>query len=262
MVDPYLHNPPEDPYFRGDLLIPLPELVGILSDMDQKGVMVKFRAVGDGAVREVLDAVEILRAVRGGPLKVQHHVAHATFVNAKDLPRFAQLGVAVEESPLFSYPNVYVAPSVAQLGNERAQSMLPIRDLKHSGAVMTVAAAWPAGLLERVDPWSGIEGLVTRSDPFHKSVETLGVDQAVDLRTALEFITIGAARVIGLDRRTGSIEVGKSADLLLLDRDLLSVKPENISDTRVQATIFEGRVVYGSLSSDKPRIKAVDKSKH
>jgi predicted amidohydrolase YtcJ len=255
MVDPYLHNPPEDPYFRGDPMIPLPELVGILSQLDQKGIMVKFRAVGDGAVREALDAVEILRAVRGGPLKVQHHIAHAPFVNPKDVPRFAKLGVAIEESPMFWFPSEYIEPTSVQVGKERAQAMFRIHDLNESGAVLAVATAWPAGILDKIEPWNGIEGLITRRDPFHESPATLGADQAIDLRSALELITIRAARVIGLDHRTGSIEPGKSADLILLDRDLFAIKPEAISDTRVQMTMFEGRVVYGAMTSGKAGAK-------
>jgi predicted amidohydrolase YtcJ len=262
MVDPYLNNPPEDPYFRGKLLIPLPELVGILYELDQKGVMVKFRAVGDGSVREALDALEIVRAIRRGPSKVMHHVAHATWINPQDLPRFAKLGMALEQSPMFTYPNVYIAPSVAQIGKARAESMYPIRDLKQSGTVMAVATAWPAGLLDKIEPWIGIEGLITRRDPLSDSVETLGADQAIDLRSALELITIGAARLIGVDRRTGSIEVGKSADLIMLDRDLFATKAQNISDTHVEATLFEGRVVSGSMTSGKSGGKAAAYSKH
>jgi predicted amidohydrolase YtcJ len=222
--------------------------------------MVKFRAVGDGAVREALDAVEILRAVRGGPQKMQHHVAHAPFINAKDLPRFAKLGLAIEESPMFWFPSEYVEPTAAQVGNDRAQAMFPIRSLKENGAVMAVATAWPAGVLDKIEPWNGIEGLITRRDPFHESAEALGPDQAVDLRSALEFITIGAARLMGMDRRTGSIEVGKSADLILLDRDLFAIKPEGISETRVEMTMFEGRVVYGSMTG-RAHSKAVAQSK-
>lgn len=248
LVDPYLNNPPEDPYFRGEPLIPLPELVGILSAMDEKGVMVKFRAVGDGAVREALDAVEIVQAVRDGPLKALHHVAHAAWVHPKDVPRFAKLGVAVEVSPMFWFPSDYLPPSIAQMGEQRARTMFPIRDLKQSGAIIAAATAWPAGLLDAIEPWNGIESLLTRRNPFQQS-EALGAEQSVDLRTALEFMTIGAARVIGLESRTGSIEVGKSADLILLDRDLFAIQPESISETKVEMTMFEGRVVYGSLKS-------------
>ena len=102
---------------------------------------------------------------------------------------------------------------------------------------------WP--VLENPDPWDGIEGLVTRQNP---SGEFPGValwpEQAIDVATALEIFTINSARAIGLGDTVGSIEIGKSADLIVLDRNLFETKPTDLADTKVQTTWFEGRVVH------------------
>jgi predicted amidohydrolase YtcJ len=95
------------------------------------------------------------------------------------------------------------------------------------------------------DPWNGMEGLVTRKNPSGEFPgASLWPEQALDVATALEIFTINSARAIGLADTVGSIEIGKSADLIVLDRNVLEVPADEIANTKVLTTWFEGRVVH------------------
>ena len=99
---------------------------------------------------------------------------------------------------------------------------------------------------ESPNPLEGIQGLVTRADPLHRAPGTLWPEQAITAEEALQVFTRNAARAMGLDGETGSIEVGKSADFVVLDRDAIGGPAEGIIDARVLATWFAGREVYSA----------------
>jgi predicted amidohydrolase YtcJ len=94
------------------------------------------------------------------------------------------------------------------------------------------------------DPWFGLEGMVTRRNPKGGYPGALWPEQALDLATVIEIYTVNPARAMGLGALAGSIEVGKSADLIVLDRNLFECAPDDLADTRVLSTYFEGRLVY------------------
>ncbi len=94
------------------------------------------------------------------------------------------------------------------------------------------------------NPWYGLAGMVTRQHPTGAYPGALWPEQALGVATAIEVYTINVARSIGLDAVTGSIEVGKSADFAVLDRDLFAIDPLDIAATRALATWFEGRLVH------------------
>jgi predicted amidohydrolase YtcJ len=97
------------------------------------------------------------------------------------------------------------------------------------------------------DPWLGLQGLVTRRDPTGQFPGALWPEQALPLEAALAAYTINPARAMRIDDETGSLEAGKSADFVVLDRHLFQVPADTLAQTKVQATVFEGRVVHGSL---------------
>ena len=107
---------------------------------------------------------------------------------------------------------------------------------------MAAGSDWP--VVSNPDPWLGIEGMVTRQNPKGGFPGALWPEQALDLADVIEIYTGNAARATGLDVLTGTIEAGKSADLIILDRNLFEIPSDELADTRVLSTYFEGRLVF------------------
>lgn len=218
----------------------LPDVVHWIVRAEKLGMGVKVHCAGDAAVRDILDAVEIVRRLRGeGPM---HHIAHASFIDPADIPRFKELNVVADLCPAIWFPCAITVANKAVIG-ERADRYWPNRDLHAAGALMAGGSDWPVVGLP--DPWFGLEGMVTRQNPKGGYPGTLWPEQAIDLPTAIEIYTRNPARAMGLGHLTGSIEVGKSADLIVLEKNLFEVEPGRLSKTKVLSTWFEGRCVYG-----------------
>ena len=190
-------------------------------------------AVADRVLRQGLDAIEAARAANG-PSGLRHEIS-----------RFGELGAIPELAPILWYPVPGVVEAqTAAIGRERAEFSFPIRSLVESGAEPAFGSDWPA-VVPTPNPWPGVEALLTRQDPYLEDPqETKWAEQAVDLETALEIVTINGARALKVEDIAGSIEVGKSADLIVLDRNLFEIPASGIADTQVLTTIFEGNTVY------------------
>jgi predicted amidohydrolase YtcJ len=222
--------------------IPMPDLVHWIAFAERAGMGVKLHCAGDAAVRDTLDAIEIVRGFHGpGPM---HHIAHASFIDPADIPRFAALNVVADLCPAIWFPSPIISANQRVLPAERAARYWPNRDLLASGALLAGGSDWPVVGLP--NPWFGIEGMVTRRNPNGTHPGALWPEQALGLADVLQIYTINVARALGLAAETGSIEPGKSADLILLDHNLFAAPPETLSKTRVLTTWFEGRKVHES----------------
>ncbi|HEX5392026.1 MAG TPA: amidohydrolase family protein, partial [Rhodocyclaceae bacterium] len=133
--------------------------------------------------------------------------------------------------------------TIAVIGKERAEHFWPVKDLEAAGALVAGGSDWPAGQ-DTPNPWIGIEGMVTRRNPTGEIPGALWPEQAIALPAALRAYTRNSAEAMGLGQVTGSVEPGKSADLIVLDRNLFKVPVEKIHETAVMQTYFQGRVVY------------------
>jgi predicted amidohydrolase YtcJ len=240
--EPYVADPVRGCCFRGTTQLTVPELIRWLGKCEKLGIAAKIHCAGDAAVTQALDAIEVVRAFNG-PTRLIHHIAHASYIAPQDVPRFAELGVAADLSPIIWFPTVFLEGHKAAMGEERAQRFWPNRDLHTAGALMAGGSDWP--VIPNPDPWHGIEGMVTRRNPAGDFPGVaLWPEQALDLETVLGIYTINAARAAGLGQVTGSIEIGKSADLIVLDQALFDIPAERLAKTRVEMTFFEGRKVY------------------
>ena len=234
-----------DPYEgRSDRGMPnfTPErLAALASQLDRDGFQLHFHAIGDAAVRMALDAVGTARE-RNGPRDARHHIAHLQLVDPVDWPRFTALGVFANVQALWAFPDDYVMQlDVPALGRARTESMYPIGSLARAGAPLAAGSDWP---VSSMDPLAAMQVAITRSDPEKPGGAPLGPAERVDLATILAAYTIGGARLVHQEPETGSIEVGKSADLVVIDRDLFAIPPAEIAQAKVLLTLFEGKLVY------------------
>lgn len=217
------------------------ELAQMVTALDAHGFQVHMHTIGDRAVREALDATEAAQRANGTRDR-RFHLAHVQLVHPDDLPRFAELGVAANASPYWACRSDYVTVLTEPfIGPERSARMYPFGSLLRAGAPLAFGSDWT---VSTPNPLLEIEVAVTRTPPDDRSAEPLLPDEALDLPTALATFTAGSAWVNFLDEETGTIEPGKLADLVVLDRDVLDPGAGPIGDARVLLTLVEGEAVY------------------
>jgi len=246
MLEPYLdgHGHPTDN--SGISFVDPSVLNEAVPILDAAGFQVHFHAIGDRAVRECLDAVEHAIA-RNGRSDNRHHIAHIQVVHPEDIPRFRELGVAANMQSLWAtYEPQMMELTLPFFGPERSAWQYPFGDLLRAGAVLAAGSDWS---VSTPDPLAAIHTAVNRKaapgyeegeyDPFYP-------EQAIDLATSLTAYTAGSAWVNHLDDVTGTVEVGKYADLVVLDRDPFAGPADQIGATRVLQTFVEGERVYAA----------------
>lgn len=241
MLHPYLVNEEYPESTTGMLLIKPEVLQQDLQALDRAGLTVKIHTAGDGAVRTALDAIATVREVNGDS-GLRFQLAHAGYIDPTDLPRFAELNVTADLSPYIWFPSPIIDSIINAVG-ERAKQYWPVKDLLVSGADLLAGSDWPSAV-DDMNPWPAIEALATRRDPITNGDETLWGEQAISLEQALWIFTLGGARAYRLEHLTGSVAVDKSADLIVLNQNLFEVPIARVSETQVEQTFFEGRLVY------------------
>jgi len=229
------------PGWRGELTLPPEELEALVEALDAGGFKVHVHAIGDRAIRVALDAFEA-QAERDGGAGPRHVMAHIQLIDPADIPRFAELGVVASFQPLWFFADSYITDlTEPRLGPARSRWLYPARSLLETGAVMAAGSDWS---VSSMDPLQAIEVAVTRRDPTLDTGAPWIPDEVLDLETMLSAYTLQGAIAGDMDDVTGTITVGKLADMVVLDADLLSLPPERISDAKVVMTLLEGRVVY------------------
>lgn len=218
------------------------ELKKYVTELDASGFQVHFHALGDRAVREALDAVECARTANGRR-DTRHHLAHLQVVHPHDVPRFRALGASANLQMLWAAHEPQMDElTLPFLGAERGARQYPFGDLLRAGATLAAGSDWP---VSSPDPFQAIHVAVNRIAPgAPEGTPEFLPGQRLDLGTALAAYTAGSAHVNHLDDISGSITVGKSADLVVLDRDPFAGPSEEIAATRVLETFVEGRRVH------------------
>ena len=251
MLAPYLTDAEHPTVVSGDLLVDATTLAHDLVELDRRGFTVKMHAAGDRAVRVGLDAIQAARATNGAS-GLHHELAHAGYVDPVDIPRFAKLDAIPDYSPMIWYPSPIIA-SIERAVGARGLEYWPTRSLLDTGAQIAGGSDWPAAVPDE-NPWNGILALVTRADPHRATPGTLWSAQAVRLDEALRIYTVNGARALRLQDRIGTVAVGKSADLIVLDRNPFAIPIDSVGSIRVRTTYFEGRPVYDGAHAAKAGI--------
>jgi predicted amidohydrolase YtcJ len=239
MLEPYL----VESGTRGTPMIDPGEMIEVVSDLAAEGFQVHFHALGDGAARYALDAIEEANK-RHGNTDLRHHLSHLQVIHPDDHARFAELGAVANFQPLWAYADEYVVDlTLPFITEETARWMYPIKSILDAGGRVAFGSDWS---VSSVNPMPQIETAVTRVDAESHATEVLNPEQRITIAQAIEAFTLGSAYVNHHEDVTGSIEVGKFADLIVLDQKLFEIEPEKISDTKVLLTLFGGKAVYGS----------------
>ncbi|MBI3979971.1 MAG: amidohydrolase [Chloroflexi bacterium] len=231
MLEPYVGQPDN----RGILVIPPDELAECVRDAAVAGISSAIHAIGDGANRVALDAIERVRREGIGP-ELRHRIEHAQFVDPADLPRFAELGVIASVQPIHATSDRDMAE---RYWGERSRLAYRYRSLLESGAPLALGTDAP---VEPIEPLRTVYAAVTRK----RGDEPLGKpwypEERLTMEQAIHAYTLGSAYASGEERLKGSIEPGKLADLVVLSDDVFAVEPEAILKTRVEMTVFDGRI--------------------
>jgi predicted amidohydrolase YtcJ len=209
--------------------------------LDGLGFQVHFHALGDRAVRHGLDAIEAARRANG-PSDGRHHLAHLQVVDPADARRFGPLGAVATMQPLWATHEPQMDDlTVPFLGPERTPLQYPFGSLQRAGARLAGGSDWT---VSTPNVPMQVETAVNRVAPAQRGREPFLSSEALDVMAAFAAFTSGSAYVNHLDIETGTLAVGKLADLVILDRDVLDRGAGPIGDARVIGTFIEGVAVH------------------
>lgn len=239
MLADYQAGQPNAPA-KGLLLFDPAAMAADVTRWDKLGVTVMFHAAGDRAVRASLDAIAAARKANGMRGSI-HQVGHSTFVDPADMPRFKALNAAVEYSPYLWDPQPINDDITSAVGSPRIDRVWPIREGFESGALVIAGSDW--AVVPAPNPWIGIETAVTRRNPGG-GTRSYGLKEAITLPQAITMFTIDAARRMGMGSKAGSLEPGKLADFIVLDRDPFAIPVTEIHQMTVLETWVGGQQVF------------------
>lgn len=235
LIDPYADEPGD----RGQAYFELDTIAEAAQKLDGEEFQLHFHAVGDAAVRQALDAIEAA-VEANGPRDRRHQVAHLKLIDPADLPRFAELGVTANYQALWAKWNEDWPAERALLGEERFGRLIQINSMLQSGARVVMGSDW---ISESMNPLFSIQVAVTRQ-PVDGGEPAWIPEERISLEAAIEAYTINGAWLIRQEGETGSIELGKAADLIVLEKNLFEIEPEKIAAVPVHMTMLDGEIVY------------------
>ena len=242
MLEPYSDRVDEKIF--GEPLIARQDLISLVARLDAMNFQMHFHAIGDAAVHYSLDALE--EAIKSnGKRDSRHHLSHIEVWDPRDYDRMAEVDAIANFQALWASKGpMYDEITLPRMGIEREKYMYPINSLHKRGVNLAFGSDW---YVTSANPLHAIEVAITRVDPDGLYPDPLVPEEAIDLATAIKAATYGSVYGNFLEHKTGTIEAGKLADLIILDRNLFDIPPSEISDANVVMTMFGGEVVYGDL---------------
>lgn len=237
LLEPYLDRPGD----RGEPILEAEEFSRLAAALDKAGFQIHVHAIGDRAIRMTLDAMEEAGKANG-PRDARHHICHLELIDPADMPRFGKLGVVASFQALWAYADAYITELTEPLlGPERSSRLYPIGSVVRSGGLYAGGSDWSVSSL---NPLEAIEVAVTRRAPDADAGPAWLPDERVDLPTAIAAYTTNGAFLSFEEKTRGTIEAGKAADFVVLDRNLFQIPAQEISETQVVLTLLDGKTVY------------------
>lgn len=237
MLAPYLDRPD----YRGIPNLEADKFKRLVTALDREKFQVHIHAIGDRAIRMALDAHEAAQ-LANGRRDARHHLAHIQLIDPQDIPRFERLGIIANFQSLWAYADTYITElTEPALGPERSRWLYPIGSVMRSGAMIAGGSDWS---VSSMNPLDAIQVAVTRRGVDDSTGSAWIPQEIVDLPTMIAAYTINGAYVNHQENETGSIEVGKAADLIVLDRNLFEIPVHEIHNAKVLLALLEGREVH------------------
>jgi predicted amidohydrolase YtcJ len=236
-----LRDYPDQPGDRSEPLFPPARFEEIAIEIDRRGLQIAVHAIGDGAVRVVIDGYQAARAANG-PRDSRHRVEHIELIDPADVPRLGALGITASLQPphapgAMDFP---AQPTLSRIGAARWADAYQWRGLAEAGAPIAFSSDWPVA---DVSVLRGIAAALTR-EPYDGAR-----DERLSLMETLRAYTAGGAWAAHRDHVTGSLRPGLAADLVMLGGDIEATDPSGIPALGVALTICGGRVIHDAGTS-------------
>jgi predicted amidohydrolase YtcJ len=239
-----------DPAYHGVLFIPQERLQLMVRAAVENGLQFTAHSVGDGAVHALLAAYEEVNKTL--PVRaVRPCVSHSNFMSREAVEQAARLGVMLDIQPAWLYLDTRTL--LTQFGYDRLRYFQPLRSIFDAGVVAGGGSdhMQKVGSLRSNNPYNPFLGMataITRRARWHEG--QLHPEESLSREQAIRFYTINSAKMLFLDNVTGSLEAGKFADLVVIDRDLLTAPEDQIPGTHVLRTYLAGKLVYGNKANE------------
>jgi predicted amidohydrolase YtcJ len=241
MLTPYLDGHGHETDNLGLSFIPAADLVDIVTALDADGFQVHLHALGDRGVRDALDALGAAR-VANGPSDHRHQIAHLQVVHPDDIARFGLLDATANAQALWACAEPQMVElTIPYLGPERAGWQYPFASIARAGGRIALGSDWP---VSSPNPLEILHVAITRTEPDGSSAEPFLPSECLSLADAVYAYTTGSAHANHQDDTTGSIEIGKYADLVVLDRDIFAPDAGPLPEAQVDYTLIEGTPVH------------------
>ncbi len=236
MFEPFADNPSSS----GLAMMSYDEFENMVIVADKFGFQIGVHAIGDKGNYWVLNAYEKAQGINGAR-NSRHRTEHAQTLQSSDIMRFAQLGVIPSMQPTHCITDKRFYEK--RVGLERCKEAYAWRSLMDNGASLAFGTDYP---VEPLNPMEGLYAAVTRKDRMGEDGDGWFPEQKLSMEEAIKFYTLGSAYAQFMENRKGMLKSGYLADIVITDKDLLTVPEDEIMKTRVVYTITGGKVVYTS----------------
>jgi predicted amidohydrolase YtcJ len=236
MFEPFSDNPSSS----GLAMMPYDEFLNRVVTADKYGFQIGVHAIGDKGNNWTLNAYEKAQEING-KRDSRHRDEHAQTLLLSDIPRFSQLGVIASMQPTHCISDKKFCEK--RIGAERAKGAYAWKSLADAGAMLAFGTDYQ---VEPLNPMEGLYAAVTRKDRLGEEGEGWYPEQRITMEEAIKYYTLGAAYAQFMENRKGMIKPGYLADIVITDKDLLTIPEDEIMKTKVDYTITGGIIVYES----------------